>query len=117
MSTRSLASRFDSGSSNRNEFRLAHDGAPHGHALVDTLAGDADLAAGDLFQSGDGVEQCRLAAAGGADQHKETAFLDAEVKPLQDPGRAEGFCETRSISRKDMVPQPFTAPAIRPRTK
>jgi hypothetical protein len=38
--TRSLASRLESGSSNRKTLRLAHDGAAHGDALA--------LAAGEL---------------------------------------------------------------------
>jgi hypothetical protein len=34
IATRSLASRLDSGSSNRKHLRVAHDGAAHGHALA-----------------------------------------------------------------------------------
>jgi len=40
MATRSLASRLDNGSSNKNNLRIANDGAAHGHALT--------LAAGEL---------------------------------------------------------------------
>ena len=81
-----------------------------------SLAVDADLAAGDRLQPGDGVEQRRLAAAGRADQHEEAALLDLEVDALQDLDGAEGLFADCSISRKDIA-YPLTAPAIRPRTK
>ncbi len=45
--------------------------------LVDAVAGNADLAAGHLFQAGDHAQQRGLAAAGRADQHDELAVLDA----------------------------------------
>jgi hypothetical protein len=65
--------------------------------VVDLVAVDADLAAGDAFQPSDGVEQGRLAAAGRADQHEKTALLDFEIDALQDLGRAKILLEVDDL--------------------
>ncbi len=64
---------------------------------------------------GNGVEQGRLAAAGGADQHEETTLLQFEVDPFEDLDEPKRFLRPE-ISRK-AIDYPLTAPAIRPRTK
>jgi len=83
---------------------------------VDHLPIDADLAGGHRFQSGDGVEQGRLAAAGRADQHQEPALVERQVDVLQDIDRAEALAEAFDFKSRRHA-YPFTAPAIRPRTK
>ena len=49
----------------------------------------------DRFQSGDRVEQRRLAAARGADQHQEAALFEREVDALEDLERAEALAQSR----------------------
>jgi hypothetical protein len=54
----------------------------HGHValfrrqVVDDAVADCDLAGGDIFQPGEHAQQCRLAAAGGADQNDELAIVN-----------------------------------------
>ena len=47
--------------------------------VVDDVAADPDLAAGDLLQPGDHAQRGGLAAAGRADQHDELLVGDLEV--------------------------------------
>ena len=85
--------------------------------VVDRAAVDADLARGDRLQPGDGVEQRGLAAARRADQHEEAALLDLEVDALQDRRRRRSvLCRLLDLEEGHGL-HPFTAPAIRPRTK
>jgi hypothetical protein len=86
--------------------------------VVDRAAVDADLTLGNGFQSGDGVEQGRLAAAGRADQHQEAAFFDLQVDAFQDIDGAELLVQSVDFQECHAdTPYPFTAPAMRPRTK
>ena len=55
-----------------------------GMQLVDAPPVDRDLALGHRVEPGDHVEQRRLAAAGGPDQHQELAGLDGDVDALED---------------------------------
>jgi hypothetical protein len=59
--------------------------------IVDDLAADVDLAAGDILQSGDHPQQRGLAAAGRADEDDELAVLHLEVRPMDDFERAEAL--------------------------
>ncbi len=92
------------------------DVALGGVQIVDRLAVDADLAGADRFEAGDRVEQGRLAAARGADEHEEAALVEGEVDALEDFDARRSACASALISRKAMT-YPFTAPAISPRTK
>ena len=47
--------------------------------VVDHLAVDPDLAAGDVLEAGDHPQRRRLAAAGRADQHDELLVGDVEI--------------------------------------
>ena len=49
----------------------------------DVLAADLDAAVVHVDQPGDAVQQGRLAAARGAEQHEELAVLDVEVQVLR----------------------------------
>ena len=60
------------------------DAALRGRHVVDQLAGDLQLAAGDLLEAGDRAQQRRLAAAGRADEDDELARLDVEIDAVQD---------------------------------
>ena len=87
--------------------------------IVHHATADADFARRDRLQPGDRVEQRRLAAAGRADKHQEAALLQRNVDALQDFDGGRSFLRLSRrpvISSVDMD-QPFTAPAIRPRTK
>ena len=55
-----------------------------GSSQVTLLAADPDLAVGDVEQTGDGVEQRRLAAARGTEQDDELALLDVEGEVPED---------------------------------
>ena len=69
-------------------------------------------------QPGDDVEQCRLAAARGADQDQEFAVLDFDVDALQHLDGAEALATLLMASDDTICPsQPLTAPAVRPRRK
>ena len=59
-----------------------------GH-VIDPPVADADFAAGRLFQSGDGPQQGRLAAAGRSDQHDEFAVGDRQVDAREHVHRPE----------------------------
>ena len=50
--------------------------------IVDKLAVDVQLTAGDLFQAGHHAQGGGLAAARGADQHDEFLVLDVQVEGL-----------------------------------
>ena len=50
-----------------------------GRDVVDDVAADPDLAAGDLLEAGDHAQRGRLAAAGGADEDDEFVVGDLEV--------------------------------------
>ena len=51
--------------------------------IVDHLAVDRDLAAGDFFEAGEHAQQRALAAARGADEHDELAVDDVEADAMQ----------------------------------
>jgi hypothetical protein len=52
--------------------------------VVDDLAVDQDLAAGDLLQPRQHAQQRALAAAAGAHQHDELAVSDGELDAVDD---------------------------------
>ncbi|MPM22122.1 hypothetical protein SDC9_68572 [bioreactor metagenome] len=53
-----------------------------GRDVVDAGAVDREVAGGDVLQSDDHPQQCRLAAAGGADEDHELAVGDVEADAL-----------------------------------
>ena len=55
--------------------------------IVHAPAADQDVALGHRVQPGDHVEQRRLAAARGPDQHQKFAGLDRDVDAFEDLGR------------------------------
>jgi len=61
------------------ERRLLEDQAAVGGRALDRIAEETDLARGRRLEPGDQVEQRRLAAARGAEQHHELARGDVEV--------------------------------------
>jgi hypothetical protein len=71
--------------------------------IVDRAAVDPDFAGGDRLQSGNGVEQRGLAAAGRADQHQEAALLQIEVDPLEDLDLAEALPQTINFKKSHRV--------------
>ena len=77
---------------------------------------DPDLAAGDLLQPRDHVQERRFATARRADQHQELALLDRDVDRMEDLDWAIGFGGVVDVE-KTHGPYPLTEPAIRPRTK
>ena len=79
---------------------LEHHGEPAlGRAqLVDALAVDPDLAAGDVLQPGDHPEQRRLPAARRADEDAELAVLDAQVDAVDHLGVAVALDRLSSSS-------------------
>ena len=84
--------------------------------VVDDLAADQDLAGGDRLEARDRVEQRGLAAAGRADQDEKAALLERDVDALEDFQAAEPLAERTDFESGHWA-YPFTAPAIRPRTK
>ena len=77
--------------SNTDHMRVERVGLEHhGDAaldrrqVVDPLAADDDVAAGDILEPGDHAQQGRLAAARRADEDDELAFRDLEVDALDD---------------------------------
>ena len=66
------------------------DAAVLGLLPGDVLAVDPDLAGIDVEEPGDGVEQRRLAAARGAEEHDELAGIHLEIEILQHLQVAEG---------------------------
>ena len=68
------------------------------------------------LEARDRVEQSRLAAAGRADQHEKAALLERDVDALEDFQAAEPLAERTDFESGHWL-YPFTAPAIRPRTK
>src|SRR5919198_640608 len=85
VATRSAASRFDSGSSNRNTFGLRTIARPMATRCrcPPHLAVDLELARGDLLQPGDRAQQGRLAAARRPDKDDELARFDVEVDAVE----------------------------------
>ncbi len=67
-------------------------------------------------QTGDAVEQRRLAAAGGAEQDEELALLDLEIEVLQHLDGAEVQARVADRNACHDRLYPFTAPAAMPRT-
>ncbi len=57
--------------------------------VVDHPVADADFAAIDRLETGDGSQQGRLAAAGRADEHDKLTVRDVEIDRLQHSDRAE----------------------------
>src|SRR5271165_681558 len=87
-----------------------------GMQVVDDLAADADFPGGDRLEARDAVEQGRLSAARWADQHEKAAFLERDIDALQDLESAILFPKRADFKGRHRF-YPFTAPAIRPRTK
>ena len=56
-----------------------------------------NLAAVDLLQAGDGVQQRRLSAAGGAEQHDELSVGDGEFEVLQNRQFAVGDAKVADV--------------------
>jgi hypothetical protein len=75
------------------------------------LAADVDPAAADVDEAGDAVQQRRLAAARGAEQHEELALMDLQVEVLDDLVGAEADAQALDVHTAH-----FTAPAAMPRT-
>ncbi len=61
---------------------------------------DEDGPAGDLFQVGDAAQEGGLAAAGGADDGHDVAFVDGEGDVAQDREVAEGFRQVPHIDQR-----------------
>ena len=68
------------------------------------------------LEARDRVEQSGLAAAGRPDEDEEAALLERDVDALEDFQAAEPLAE-RTDFESGHGAYPFTAPAIRPRTK
>ncbi len=68
------------------------------------------------FEPGDGVEERGLAAARRPDEDEEAAAVEGEVDPLEDLQAAEALAQAGDLEEGHRR-HPFTAPAIRPRTK
>ncbi|MDT4871725.1 hypothetical protein FQZ97_1068710 [compost metagenome] len=106
---------------------LEHHGdvALRGRHAHHVTACDADRALGGLFQPGNDAQQGGLAAARGPDQDEEFARGHGDVDLLQDLdlplALAETFAHAPDVERGcggcSHGVQPFTAPAVRPRTK
>ncbi|MEY9720367.1 hypothetical protein ABIA22_002857 [Sinorhizobium fredii] len=69
------------------------DAALRWRHLVDPLAVDEHVAAGDLLQPGDHPEQRRLPAAGRPDEDDELALLDVEIDAVNDIDRPVGLAD------------------------
>src|SRR5579883_2675582 len=54
--------------------------APRRRHAIDALGADEDLARGDRLQARDDAQQCRLAAAGGADEHDELVIGNLQIE-------------------------------------
>src|SRR5690606_31095496 len=83
--------------------------------LVDPLAVDAQLTAGDVLQAGDHVQRRRLPAAGRADQDDELAVGDVDA----DLGDRKGAVRVplAHLVQNDLSHNyPFTAPDVSPAT-
>jgi hypothetical protein len=65
--------------------------------VVDRPPFQADRPLGDAFKPGDRVEQGRLAAARGADEHEEPALFELEIDALEDLDRAEALLEAGDL--------------------
>jgi hypothetical protein len=74
--------------------------------VVDHLAVDHDLAAGDLFQSGQHAQQRALAAARGADQHDELAIGDVEADAVDNLDLAVGLLDVAEADRCHLASPP-----------
>src|SRR5207245_4162416 len=92
------------------------DVAVLGRDGVDHAIADLDGAGVGLLESRDHVQQGRLAAARGPQQHGELAALHAEVDTLQHFGVAETLAQTPDAQRRHAISY-LTAPAVRPRRK
>ena len=67
--------------------------------LVDAIAGNADLAAGNVLEASNHAQQGGLAAARRADKHDELAVLDPEVDVMQHFDGAIGLLDVLDIDR------------------
>jgi hypothetical protein len=54
-----------------------------------TTRSPTDFAGGDIFQAGDHAQQCRLAAAGGADQNDELAVINCDRDAVNNGRQSE----------------------------
>ena len=77
-------------------------------------AADPHLAGAEIDQSGNGVEQGRLPAAGSAQQHDELALGNMKIELRKHGVGAVGDLGIANVDRTH--PQPFTAPAVMPLT-
>jgi hypothetical protein len=67
------------------------DGALRGRQLADVLAADQDAAGARLFEAGDQAQRGRFAAAGGAEQHQQAAFIGRQRNLVDRRGRPPRF--------------------------
>ncbi len=103
------------------------DVAVLGAHAADVLAVHQDRTAGDALQPGDAVHQGRLAATRGPDEDQEFAGVDLQPDVPEGIGQAAAValvqvaqfegCHVSFVSGVSDPSQPFTAPAVRPRTK
>ena len=82
--------------------------------MVTSRAVDLDLTGVDVLEAGDGVQQRGLAAAGRAEQHGELA---ASIGRSMSFSTFSGPNDLDSPETETADIQPFTAPAVMPRTK
>src|SRR3569623_2448025 len=71
---------------------IDHGHSPRrGHQMVATGSVDVDLAGRDLLEARHHAQQRGLAAAGGADEHRERAVVDLEVDAVDDLNRLKAL--------------------------
>ncbi len=91
------------------------DVAVLGQRVRDVAAVDVHRALGGFVQPGDDVQERALAAARGADEDEKVAGHDLDVDALENVHVAVAAADV--ADRECAHVQPFTAPAVRPRTK
>ncbi len=95
----------------------------HGHVaiarahVVDHFAGDLDRAGVDILEAGDGAEQRALAAAGGADQHRELLVGKIEIDAAYGAHAARKMLVQAGDLHIRHCGYPLTAPSVSPRTR
>ena len=101
---------------------LEHHGeaALRGTDIGHVLGVDQHLSGGDVLETGDEAQKRRLAAAGGADKHRELAVLDIEIDAVDDADGAERLAHVLQLNAShgsnSLLPDHLTAPKVKPRT-